>query len=617
MQEIFFNSRSELDRLPCGAVTAGTTIRIGIRISSKLGIKKATLILHKDSDGFEKNFPLSLVWSESGYDRYECGITAETADLYWYFFKCDTASEYMFAEKSGDGAKFCENVSMPWQLTVYDNNYTTPEWIKGGLFYHIFVDRFKKAANLRPAAGAIARTDWGGIPNYLPDENGEIKNNDFFGGDLDGVIEKLPYLSELGVTCIYLSPVFEASSNHKYDTADYSSIDPGFGDDETFERLCSEAAALGIHLICDGVFNHTGDDSIYFDRYARYGNNGAFCTKHSPFYSWYTFLKWPEEYESWWGVKTLPRIRWGDGSFREYILGKNGVLKKWMDLGCSGWRLDVADELSEGFIRSLRICAKEHSSDKLIIGEVWEDASNKISYSERRAYLLGAELDCVMNYPLRNGIIDYFLSGDANKLREVVESLCENYPSPSLHCLMNILGTHDTERILTVLGGKTYYTREERAHAKLSDGAYVSAKESLFLATLLQFTLPGVPCVFYGDEAGMQGYEDPFCRTCFPWGNEDTELTEWYKTLARLRLDNDVFCDGSFRSITSENGVFAFERRKGKKVVRIAVNLGPKEYAPILKDKSEVTLTRNCEHNSEGPKIKTKGCIFITEAEGY
>lgn len=617
METVAFNSRSELDRLPSGAVPEGTNIIIGIRVASEISVKSVSLILHRDSDGLKQRFPLTLVWSENGYDRYEGSIPAETVGLFWYCFDCETDAGVKYVEKSANGAHLCDDVSSCWQLTVFSKDYTTPDWIKGGLFYHIFVDRFCKGSDRPQKNGSVSRNDWGGTPIYLPDEDGEIKNNDFFGGDLDGIIDKLPLLSSLGVNCIYLSPIFEAASNHKYDTGDYSKIDTSFGDDETFKKLCDIARTLGIRVICDGVFNHTGSDSLYFDRYGHYGGKGAYSSASSPYYKWYNFYDWPDNYECWWGIKSLPRVNGNDEGFREYLLGENGILNKWMHLGCSGFRLDVADELTESFIEDLRICVKSNSEEQLIIGEVWEDASNKVSYGERRSYFAGNELDSVMNYPLRNAIIDYVINSNSEALRETIETLCENYPKPALDCLMNILGTHDTERILTVLSGKTYSTREERANALLSGSEYEFAKQRLYLASLLQFTLPGVPCIFYGDEVGMQGYEDPFCRRCYPWGNEDLELLSWYKKLGSIRKENAALCGGSYRTLSAENGIFVFERSDSGETLRIALNLGTEDYNLLASEKTSVILERRTEKASNYFLIKPNACAILKEKESY
>ncbi len=616
MADVLFDSKSELDKLPFGAVPAGTSVRFGLRTAEGLDVLSVSLVVLRDEDKLVMEQALSPVWTTRGYTRWEGTFAFRETGLYWYHFKAlTTAGEHMI-EKTSAGAEFAAGAPRAWQLTVYDPDYTTPDWIKRGAFYHIFVDRFKRGGNRPVRAGAFAQTDWGSVPVYLPDIRGEITNSDFFGGDLEGIIEKLPYLQELGICCIYLSPVFEASSNHKYDTADYLKLDPAFGDEALFAKLCAEAGSRGIRVICDGVFNHTGSDSVYFNREGNYGAGGAYRDQTSPYYEWYSFTEWPEKYDAWWGITTLPQIKKDSAPFREFICGVNGVLEKWLALGASGWRLDVADELSESFLRALRLTVKVSDPDTLIIGEVWEDASNKVAYGHRRHYLQGAELDGVMNYPLKDAIIAFVRSGGAEPLAETVETLCENYPKQSLDCLMNGLGTHDTVRILTALGGEHFETREERACATLSPEKLEQAKELLRLASLLQFTLPGVPCIYYGDEAGLEGYEDPFNRRCYPWGQEDAALIDWYRALLAVRKNCSAFGGGVYRTQTARNGVLIFTRTLEDCCVTVCVNLGEEDFVLGLSPADAVLLHHNCRQTDVGLRVLHEGCAII-EAETF
>ena len=615
MDDILFDSRSELDKLPFGAIKAGEAARFGIRTAESLKISEVTLVVLNDLDGEITEFELSQVWTERGYVRFEGSIDIEAKGLYWYHFEVVADELIRTIEKTAHGASFTDNEPHSWQLSVYNSDYTTPDWIMGGAFYHIFVDRFRKFGGRPVKDGAVLRNDWSGVPFYQPDKNGKIQNNDFFGGNLDGVIEKLPYLHELGITCIYLSPIFEAASNHKYDTADYFNIDPSFGDDVVFETLCVQAEKLGIRIVCDGVFNHTGSDSVYFNREKHYGDGGAYNDKNSEFFEWYSFSKYPDNYDAWWGIKTLPQVKKNNSSFQRFISGENGVLQKRMSLGAFGWRLDVADELSENFLCELRKAVKSANPEALIIGEVWEDASNKIAYGNRRHYFDGEELDSVMNYPFKDAIISFVKSGCAENICEVVENICENYPKPALDCLMNILGTHDTARILTVLGGKEYETRDERAQAVLSEADLRHAKSLLFIASLLQFTLPGVPCLYYGDEAGLQGFEDPFNRRCYPWGSEDFELTDWYKKLLHARKSCVSFAGGDYRTLHAENGVFIFTRRRNCVKALILINMGSEAVSLELSETDKVLIQSNCEQKNNSLRIFSEGCVILEMGE--
>lgn len=611
MSDVLFNCRSELDKLPFGAVAAGKKIRFGIRLAEELLPESVFLVVVCDFNSEVRRFPLKLVWSNDGYARYEGSASLETYGLYWFYFVFTENGTEHNIEKTDNGAAVTDSPPQCWQLSVYSSDYTTPQWIKGGVFYHIFVDRFYRLAPMPVKNDAVSREDWGGIPCYIPNDQGEILNNDFFGGNLDGIRAKLPYLRELGVSCLYLSPIFEAQSNHKYDTGDYMRIDPSFGDDDSFKRLCSEAREKGIHVILDGVFNHTGSNSRYFNRNGCYDELGAYQSKQSRYYNWYSFTEYPDEYDSWWGIKTLPTVQKENEGFSNLVFGENGVLGKWMSLGADGWRLDVADELADSFLTHLREAVKRKNPDALIIGEVWEDASNKVSYGKRRHYFEGNQLDSVMNYPFKNAITEYIMGGSAEAIRETVETIYENYPKPALDCLMNILGTHDTPRILTVLGGESFATRDDRAKAQLYGDKLEIAKSRLMLASVLQFTLPGVPCIYYGDEALLQGYEDPFNRRCYPWGNKDAELIGWYKQLSNLRQGHSVYAGGKYRTLVAENGVFAFIRFMVEDKVMTLINLGEKDVAVDVTQEESILLQRLCVKNENSLRVLNGGCAVV------
>ena len=387
-----------------------------------------------------------------------------------------------------------------------------------------------------------------------------MDNNVFFGGDLWGVIEKLDYIAALGVKTIYLSPVFDAASNHKYDTADYLSVDPMFGGDEAMEALCKAAEERGISILLDGVFNHTGADSLYFNKFGHYPTLGAYQSKESPWYDWFSFTEYPEKYECWWGVTILPRVDSAKKDYRKFIC--SSVVKKWMDCGVKGWRLDVADELADDFLDDFRDAVKKENHDAVILGEVWEDASDKISYGRRRRYLTGSQLDSVMNYPLRAALIEYVKNGTVESLRHATEGLYRRYPKEVSDNLLNFLGTHDTERILTLLGGEPTGDKSnaELAGLRMNDAERAHAKGLLQLAYGILAGLPGVPCVFYGDEIGMEGYRDPFCRRPFPWHAMDEELLGYYRRIGMTRKNETVFRDGGFRILELNSGCFLYLR---------------------------------------------------------
>lgn len=552
--------------------TKELTLRIFERESGEGNFSAQTCVLLLNKDG--ENAQRLLMSAVKG--GFAITLRFYQSGLYFYRFEIDGREFCCGKMRKGE---FGETQNS-WSITVFEADYQTPDWFKGGIMYQIFPDRFYKSGDIPVPDHKILRSDWGGTPRYQPNSYGKILNNDFFGGNLNGIREKLPYLKEFGITTLYFNPIFEAYSNHRYDTGDYMKIDPLLGTTEDFDRLIAEANRYGIGIVLDGVFNHTGDDSRYFNRYGRYREVGAYQSKNSPYADWYSFREFPECYESWWGIATLPSINENSKSYQNFILGKNGVLKNWLAHGIMGWRLDVADEIPDFFLSMLRSSVKEENKDAVIIGEVWEDASNKIAYSVRRKYLQGGELDSVMNYPLKDAIINYILTGNATSLRETIFQLIDNYPKQTLDCLMNILGTHDTPRILTVLSGQICDTREQMATARLSAESKKIAKNKLKMASFLQFMLPGVPCIYYGDENGMEGHRDPFCRGCYDWNQPDEDLRAHYRKLGEIRNGDlkEIFCDGDYREVFADGGCLVFERKSKTKCIYVYINNSELKY---------------------------------------
>lgn len=500
-------------------------------------------------------------------------LTMDEPGLFFYYFQFSTC-------KAGSG-KFLNlelgETVRPYQITVYSSDYYTPDWIKGGIMYQIFPDRFFKSGDIPVASDKYLHKIWTDTPFFRPDESGKIKNNDFFGGNFNGIRKKLPYLKDLNVTVIYLNPIFKAFSNHRYDTGNFREVDPLLGTLKDFQDLVIEAKSFGIRIILDGVFNHTGDDSLYFNKYGNYPEAGAYQSKESSYFSWYHFADFPDKYDSWWGIDILPAVN-ELSSFDGFITGETGVLRYWMNFGLAGFRLDVADELPSRFLRHIREAVKTADPEGVLIGEVWEDASNKISYGERRAYLQGNELDSVMNYPLKEAIIQFMRSKNTDFFRETVMMLLDHYPKCSLDCLMNILGTHDTSRILTALSGVLAFDKEQMNSLRLTPSQYAESLRLLKMASLLQFTLFGVPSIYYGDETGMEGYSDPFCRKCIDWNHINEELHSHYVRLGHIRNRYTVFKTGDYREIFADEHCIVYERRSEKEVVCVGVNLGGSRY---------------------------------------
>ena len=575
-----FNSRNPSHREPLGAVPQEQPVHFRITVDRDLHCSAAYLHIIRDGSANEEKY--GMFWcGMNGNDRewWECHYIPQDPGLYFYYFTIDTWNGSLSLQRARfgpGGQSTLEHTGLLWQLTVYEKDFSTPDWLSGGILYQIFPDRFYSSGKSKESLpwGRVMHQSWEESPEWRPNAKGEITNSDYFGGDLKGIEEKLPYLQSLGVTCIYLNPIFEAHSNHRYNTADYSRIDPLLGTEEDFSSLCREAKKYGIHILLDGVFSHTGSDSVYFNREGRYPGPGAYQDLSSPYGSWYTFRRWPDDYECWWNFNTLPNVKETDPQYMEYINGETGIVPKWLRAGASGWRLDVADELPDAFLDALRMAAKKENPDSLILGEVWEDASNKSAYGQRRRYLLGRQLDSVMNYPFRNAVLGFLTGASPADMMESILSVVENYPPQVLRLLMNHIGTHDTERALTVLSGEpsSGRGREWQSRQKLSPSQRERGLRLLRLAAALQFTLPGVPCIYYGDEAGMEGYRDPFNRAPYPWGKEDKNLIKFYQRLGAFRKRCSCLKEGSFEPRMAQDDVLAYIRRDENDAVFCAVN---------------------------------------------
>lgn len=587
MQYYPFDSRNKIYRKNIGAVAEGQSLGLRLLLHRDACVHEAFLRIREDSEEGFRELALTPAEWLCDYRFYDCELTLSEG-LYWYSFRYTSDyGEFFVTKTDGSLGTVCDSGDW-WQQTVYQKDFDTPHWLDGGIIYQIFPDRFYGSGEDKKNVpqDRFLCDNWAKQPAFRQTQEICRLGNDYYGGDLKGITEKLDYLKNLGVSCIYLNPIFEAHSNHRYNTADYMKIDPLLGDENDLRELCKRAKQRGIAVILDGVFSHTGDDSIYFNRKGRYDEVGAYNSTSSPYFSWYNFKDHPDEYAAWWDVPSLPETKETDEGFLEFITGENGVLRHWLRYGISGWRLDVADELPDLFLDRLRKAVKDEKRDAYILGEVWEDASNKISYGTRRRFLRGAQLDSVMNYPFANAIVDFVGGADSRRLINTVLDICENYPPCTVRLLMNHIGTHDTMRILTRLGkGSNSGDREWQSQQSLTDEEYARAKTLLRLAATIQFTLPGVPSVFYGDEAGVQGYGDPFCRGAYPWGREDTEILEFYKTLGAARRGCDAFKDGAFIPTYNTESLLIYERQGESSSALIAVNRGETEVYYTLPDK--------------------------------
>ena len=562
-----FDPRDVRFKKPYGAAASGETVRFTLRPPRREGWCRGTLTALFEGQERSVELPMPWIGMEGNRDLFSC--TLELGDyvgLVWYSFTLERP----------DGARAS---SGQHQLSVYDGTEAVPDWFGEGMTYQIFPDRFCRRT-VPDASGAVGgrwvHQGWEEEPVWRSDEHGEVRNRDFFGGSLEGVIGKLDELERLGVETIYFNPIFEAAENHRYGTADYEKIDPLLGSEADFSRLCGEAHRRGMRVMLDGVFNHVGFVSKYFNGDGSYPTLGAAQSKDSPYYPWFRFSHWPDRYESWWGIYSLPAVEEGNEGYLDYIIrGENSIVRRWLRAGADGWRLDVADELPDSFVYALHAAVREEKKDGVVIGEVWEDGSNKIAYGERRKHILGRHCDGLMNYPLRNALLAFLTGGRAEHFRDAMETIRENYPRFAFYSAMNALGTHDTPRILTLLGtggAGGERDKEWKSASFLTPEQRELGLKRLRLGFLLLFAFPGSPTVYYGDEAGMEGWEDPFNRRTYPWGREDGALRDWVAALGGLRKSSDALRRGELAYLRARGPVLALMRCAPGQTAVAAVN---------------------------------------------
>ena len=621
----YHDSRDRLYRSPFGAAPVGGTVTLRIDVGGDRG---ARCTLRTWIDGVGEGFFEMAREEVEDHLRFSCELPCDEPAIVWYTFVIERSDgkvvRYGAREgKTGGKGTMCDWQPPSFQLTVYKPREVKPEWYTKGIVYQIFPDRFRRGPQWRqlareaigserkgPARRVVGR--WDIDPTYDKDEAGRIKAWDFYGGTLSGIREKLGHLADMGITVIYLNPIFEAASNHRYDTADYLKIDRMLGDEEAFRGLCEEAAGYGISIVLDGVFNHVGADSRYFNRFGNYPGEGAWQAHEdgvaSPYADWFHFNE-DGTYDCWWGVDDLPAVDERAASFRELVCGPDGVVRHWLRAGARGWRLDVADELSDDFIKQIRRASLETKDDALVLGEVWEDASNKVSYGKLRTYLLGDELDSAMNYPFRTVVLD-FLCGKMNapEARERLASIVENYPPEALHAALNLLSSHDRPRLMTVLGDGLDHPEPEPwpddVPGRLTEGQRCLAKGRFWLAALMQMTLAGVPCIYYGDEAGVEGLSDPYNRASFPWGSEDQDCLTMYRNVIQLRQALPVLTSGTMRPVSSGDDVLGWWRMSEDDAVADGVEAGG-----VATGANVCVLINRSLHESHGVTISSRGPV--------
>ncbi len=606
---ILYDSRDARFKTPFGTLRTGETCTVHIHIPVDCGAVRVELLFEDPDAQPGPRIALSRERTQGSYEIWRGDFVLE-AGLYFYWFRITKAEGGFSLYRVGSDTNM--EAGEKWQLSCVPADYTVPDYARGAVIYQILPDRFHKSGDcdltdkLRPFT---VHTDWNETPAYLPDAQGNW-NNDFYGGNLAGIREKLPYLRELGVQIIYLNPIFMAYSNHRYDTADYLRIDPMLGTQEDFRALCAAAHRLGMYVILDGVFSHTGSNSRYFDAKGVFGH-GALSDPQSPYREWYRFQDYPQRYEAWWDIPTLPCVEELTPSYQRFVIDdEDSVVAHWLALGADGFRLDVVDELPDAFVRRLRERIRAIRPDALLLGEVWEDASNKRAYGVWRRYFVDAELDATMNYPWRTAIINYVRrEDDGAALGEAIMRLAENYPPQVLSCVMNLLGSHDTPRILTLLGDRFEGSKEEKATRRLSPEARALAVERLRQAAFLQFMLPGMASIYYGDEAGAEGFDDPFCRRCFPWQQIDWTLHDYFRQLACMKRKLEVLRLGDVRVLEAGQGRLHLVRRWQGQTVRIYVNLAAHDWC--LPERGRLLFGRGyCDDGARSALVPGGFCLL-------
>lgn len=607
----FHDPTSALCRAPFGAIICGGQLTLRVFVSNE----HAEAVLLRVWDGEERMLtpdgrePSASFAEAHGLPaklprELAAGCTVCTftfaaggkPGLLWYGFRIDTGRGRLYVGAGDEALRLgcvCSyGLPRDYRVTVYRPGFDTPEWFKRSIAYQIFPDRFAKGeypgleagiAHHRGMGRRIYEKQWHELPDYTPRGGARFYSpSDFYFGNFQGIIDKIPYLESLNIGAVYLNPIFESPYNHRYSTCDHRRIDPLLGSEEDFSRMCAELKRHGIRVILDGVFSHTGDDSVYFDRYGNYGG-GAYRDQASPYRRWYFFSnKYKCGYRSWWGFDTLPEVNELEPSYMEFAAG---IAEKWIRLGASGWRLDVADELPDGFMRFLRGRIKAVDPEALLIGEVWEDASCKKGDADgdgtikRRGYTDGDMLDGVMDYPFADAVLD-FLTGriEAPALRDALYSQLASYPEPFMRAQLGLIGSHDTMRALSVLSGaplKDSLPREKQAEWRPAPGMAETGKARLRMAAALQFSMPFAPCIYYGDEAGLEGLSDPFCRKPYPWGSEDGRLLSYYRGLTMLRSSTEAFISGGTAFAAPDADSFAILRQAGAEAALTVVSRRP------------------------------------------
>lgn len=606
-------------------VKRNTYLNIILKISNTYGfVNNSNVIINQKNGRNAKEIQMNYYKTENDISYFKCDIKLENLGVHYFCIKLVLNNEikWIKAHPETKEAVLTENDYPYWNITVYDENFEVPNWAKGKIMYHIMVDRFYKSDKYVPKKikGRITE-QWGKMPEWEYNKKENI-NKDFFMGNLLGIEEKIPYLKKLGVQILYLSPICCSQSNHRYDTADYELVDPYLGTNLHLKSLCDSAHKNNMRVIIDAVFNHTGNDSKYFNEYNNYNTVGAFQSKESKYYNWYLKNE-NEKFTYWWGFKNLPVCDGNNLEWQQYIYGENGIIDKWFELGIDGLRLDVADELTDEFIENIRIAVKRNKKDGFILGEVWENAITKEKNGVQRTYLLGKGLDSVMNYPITNAILKYVRFGNYKFLEETINEIITQYPKEVVYSLMNSLSTHDITRAITTLVGKgiqnnkynliwdvPYSRKWQFQNDELTKNEYELGKKMFQVATVIQYFLPGNTCIYYGDEIGLTGYKDPFNRKCFTWDKIDNDLNDFFVNIGNIKNAKTFLEQAEVNIICLDENIFMFERNNNSESLLIIVNRTNKKVDIEIPDKfkyNKIIFKKNYEED----RLQEYGYIII------
>lgn len=609
-QSLHFDSRALAHKEPFGAVTPGTSVTF--TIEAKAGALSGIELVVEQESIYENQYtitytPLSKVSlarigtsPDGSKDRWQGSFTFESSAVYGYYFETTIDGESAIYANNNITVPYTRSVGAggvgrpyykPMQTdairrfrqTVYDPAFTPPDWAKDAVYYYIFPERFRNGdPSNDPTPGedtyvgdidVEVHASWSDDGPWVPGEadghagDDEHYNNDFYGGDLQGIVDELDYIASLGANTLYINPIFEAPSNHKYDTADYLRIDDNFGDEAVFDTLVAEATSRNIRILLDTSLNHCAADSVYMDRYGKYPESlGAFENQairtDSPYHDWFEFNPGatnPDQmYNSWLGISTLANLSESD-AWKSFAFGADdSVIRTWLRRGVAGWRMDVTPWVEDDFWREWRVAVKQENPEALALAETWFDASK---------YFLGDTFDTTMNYIFREAVFAFARGEDAARSMEILELTREHYPPAVYHSLMNLLSTHDAPRALFQFG----YDVDDTSFPVIA-----VAKQKLRLAVLFQMTYPGAPAIFYGDEVGLTGGPDPFNRRTYPWadqgGNPDLDLLDDITALIAMRREHPVLRRGSLTPLYSDANVIVMLRRLDDVTAIVAVN---------------------------------------------